>query len=53
MTGEKLRISSVRVDTFCERIGVAYVDINSITRGHSVLPLTRVMWKVLLRHWDG
>src|SRR5580692_12397799 len=37
------------VDTFCQRIGVAYVDVNSITPGYSVLPLTRAMWKVLLR----
>jgi hypothetical protein len=40
------------VDTFCQRIGVAYVDINSITPGHSVLPLTRAMWEVLLRDRD-
>jgi len=37
------------VDTFCQRIGVAYVDVNSIAPGYSVLPLTRAMWKVLLR----
>jgi hypothetical protein len=24
------------VDTFCQRIGVAYVDVNSITPGYSV-----------------
>jgi hypothetical protein len=34
---------------FGQRIGVAYVDVNSIAPGYSVLPLTRAMWKVLLR----
>jgi hypothetical protein len=36
------------VDTFLSAHRLRMVDINNITPGYSVLPLTRAMWKVLL-----